>query len=116
MQELKPLAVGNAGGFHRYRLNAASFPAVEKTLRQARQQIHTLVGLAQQERAAIGTDRPASKRATISREPHASNPKLDWLHSVMAKAVLFLALNCYVETQLCHESRPFANRAVRNAG
>ena len=35
---------------------------------------------------------PPSKRATISRRPHASNPKLDWLHSVIAKAVPFLAL------------------------
>jgi hypothetical protein len=35
---------------------------------------------------------PPSNRATISRLPEASNPKLDWLHSVIAKAVLFLAL------------------------
>ena len=31
---------------------------------------------------------PPSKRATISREPQAANPKVDWLHSVLAKAVL----------------------------
>src|SRR5271157_2608017 len=35
---------------------------------------------------------PPSNRATISRFPQALNPKLDWLHSVIAKAVLFLAL------------------------
>src|SRR5881227_2121433 len=35
---------------------------------------------------------PPSNRATISREPQASNPKPDWLHSVIAKAVLSLAL------------------------
>jgi hypothetical protein len=35
---------------------------------------------------------PPSKRATISRDPQASNPKLDWLHSVTVKAVLSLAL------------------------
>src|SRR5260370_12320405 len=35
---------------------------------------------------------PPSKRATISRFPQASNPKPDWLHSVIAKAVLSLAL------------------------
>lgn len=35
---------------------------------------------------------PPSKRATISRLPHASNPKLDWLHSVIAKGRPLLAL------------------------
>src|SRR3982074_1061105 len=35
---------------------------------------------------------PPSNRAMISREPHALNPKLDWIHSVIAKAVLSLAL------------------------
>src|ERR1039457_5130097 len=35
---------------------------------------------------------PPSNRATISREPQASNPKPDWVHSVIAKAVLSLAL------------------------
>jgi hypothetical protein len=35
---------------------------------------------------------PPSKRTTISRLPQASNPKLDWLHSVIAKAVPPLAL------------------------
>src|SRR5260370_13930578 len=35
---------------------------------------------------------PPSNRATISREPHPLNPKLDWIHSVIAKAVLSLAL------------------------
>src|SRR3954447_9080385 len=34
---------------------------------------------------------PPSNWATISREPKASNPKRDWLHSVIAKAVLSLA-------------------------
>src|SRR5438093_6355424 len=35
---------------------------------------------------------PPSNRATISRDPHALNPKLDWIHSVIAKAVLSLSL------------------------
>ena len=35
---------------------------------------------------------PPSNRATISRLPDPSNSKLDWLHSVLAKAVLSLAL------------------------
>src|SRR5260370_14273716 len=35
---------------------------------------------------------PPSNRATISREPHPLNPKLDWIHYVIAKAVLSLAL------------------------
>src|SRR3954451_3516857 len=34
---------------------------------------------------------PPSNWATISREPKASNPKRDWLHSVIAEAVLSLA-------------------------
>jgi hypothetical protein len=42
------------GMFHPDRI-----PAVEKTFRQSTQKIQTLVGLAQQKRAAIGTDRPA---------------------------------------------------------
>jgi hypothetical protein len=50
--------------------------------------METPVGLAQQERAAVGTIVPPSKRATISRDPEGSKPKLDWLHSVIAKAVL----------------------------
>src|SRR5277367_6426922 len=33
---------------------------------------------------------PPSKRATTSRLPQALNPKLDWVHSVIAKAVLSL--------------------------
>jgi len=32
---------------------------------------------------------PPSKRATISRLPDASNPKLVWIHPVIAMAVLF---------------------------
>src|ERR1035438_4762359 len=35
---------------------------------------------------------PPSKRATISRAPQAANPKPDWVQSVIAKAVLSLAL------------------------
>ena len=35
---------------------------------------------------------PPSNRPTISREPQALNPKPDWIHSVIAKAVLSLAL------------------------
>src|ERR1700722_9666545 len=35
---------------------------------------------------------PPSKRATISRFPQASNAKPDWIQSVIAKAVLSLAL------------------------
>src|SRR5690242_4469607 len=35
---------------------------------------------------------PPSKRATISRLPAASNLKSDWIHSVIAKAVLSSAL------------------------
>jgi hypothetical protein len=35
---------------------------------------------------------PPSERATISRFPQALNPKLDWVHSVIAKAVPSLAL------------------------
>ena len=44
-------------------------------------------------RIPVARDRQApSNRATISREPHALKPKLDWIHSVIAKAVLSLAL------------------------
>src|ERR1700681_1866743 len=32
------------------------------------------------------------RRWSVSREPHALNPKLDWIHSVIVKAVLSLAL------------------------
>src|SRR6266699_3498405 len=65
---------------------------VEKTLRQARQQIQTAIGLAQQQCAPAELIVTPSKRAMISREPQASNPKLDSIHSVIAKAVLSLAL------------------------
>src|SRR5580658_10388468 len=42
-------------------LDPIRIPAVEKTLRQPRQQIQALVGLAQQEGATVGTDRAPVK-------------------------------------------------------
>jgi hypothetical protein len=72
--------------------NQVLIPAVQETLRQTRQQIQPLVRPAQQKSARSELIVPPSNRATISRLPEAPNPKLDWLHSVIAKAVLFLAL------------------------
>src|ERR1039457_2266283 len=59
---------------------------------------------------------PPSKRATISREPHPLNPKLDWIHSVIAKAAPFLALTASVETQLCQKERLFASLFCEKCG
>jgi hypothetical protein len=68
-------------------------PAVEKTFRQSTQKIQRLAGLAQQKRIAIGTDRPAVETGynfpLPAGFPQALNPKLDWLHSVIPKAVLW---------------------------
>src|ERR1035441_5028035 len=59
---------------------------------------------------------PPSKRATISREPHSLNPKLNWVHSVIAKAAPFLALTASVETQLCQKERLFASLFCEKCG
>src|SRR5260370_22739394 len=64
---------------------------------------------------------PPSNRATISREPHALKPKLDWIHSVIAKAVLSLALTAVWKLSyamkdgllpIAGEKSGLANRAV----
>jgi GntR family transcriptional regulator/MocR family aminotransferase len=44
--------------------------------------------------------------ATISRLPQASNPKLDWLHSVIAKAVLSLAQTVVWKLSYAIDGRP----------
>jgi hypothetical protein len=68
-------------------LDQILIPPVQKTLCQPRQQLQTFVGLTPPSELIA----PPSKRATIPRLSQASNPKLDWLHSVIAKAVLSLA-------------------------
>jgi hypothetical protein len=97
-------------------LDLVLIPAVEKTFCQAREQVQALIGLAQQERAAIGTDRPAV-------EPGHDFPSSGGFKSEAGLVTLchsegrpFFGSNCCVETQLCHEGRPFANSLVRNAG
>ena len=84
-------------------------PAVEEALCQARQQVEALVGLAQQERAAVGTDRSAV-------ETGHDFPRSQRFKSEAGLATLchsegrpLFGANCCLETQLCHEGRPFAN-------
>jgi hypothetical protein len=64
-------------------------PAVQETRCQPSYQIQPLIALAQPKAPLSDLIVPPSKRATISRLPGPSNPKLDWLHSVMVMAVLF---------------------------
>src|ERR1017187_6186705 len=86
-------------------LHLIRIPAVEKTLRQTGQQIQTLIGLAQQKRAAIRADRPTVETGHDfpSSRRFKSEPGLDTLcHS---KSRPLFGPNCCVETQLCHEGR-----------
>jgi len=73
-------------------LDQVLVPAVQKALRQTGQQIQALVGLGSSNAPPSELIVPPSNRATISREPQSSNSKPDWVHSVIAKAVLSLAL------------------------
>src|SRR6266566_2142717 len=90
-------------------LDQVLIPAVEKTLCQARQQIQTLVGLAQQERAAVGTDRSPVETSHDFPSPAGfkSETRFDTLCHSEGRSLF--GSNCCLETQLCHERRPFAN-------
>src|ERR1039457_7544166 len=79
--------------------------AVEKALRQARQEVQASVGLPQQERAAV-----AGHPATVERgaDPARKMPfKLEFGLATLchSKGRLFLGVNCCLETQLCHDRR-----------
>ncbi len=58
---------------------------------------------------------PPSNRATISSDPQASNPNPDWLHSVIAKAVLCLALTVVSKLSYAMDDG-FCQYSVRHAG
>ena len=90
-------------------LNLLLIPAVQKTLRQARQQIQALVGLAQQQCPAVGTDRaPVESGHDLPRTAgFKSEAGLGTLCHSEGRPLF--GSNCCVETQLCHEGRPFAN-------
>jgi len=90
--------------------------AIEKTLCQARQQIQTLVGLAKQERAAIRADRPAIESGYDFPFPAGFESEAGLVTLCHSEGRLLFGANCCVETQLCHEGRPFANSFVRYAG
>src|SRR5258708_1893599 len=92
-------------------LDLVLIPAVEKTFRQARQQIQALVGLSQQECPAIGTYRSAveSRHDLPLPAGFKSEPRLVTLCHSEGRPLF--GSNWCVETQLCHEGRPFANYA-----
>jgi hypothetical protein len=73
-------------------LDQILIPAVQKTLCQRGSRFRRLSVWRSRNAPPSELIVPPSNRATISRLPQASNPKFDWLHSVIAKAVPFLAL------------------------
>ena len=90
-------------------LDQLLIPPVQKTFRQSRQQIQALVGLPQQQCTAIGTDRAAveSGHDLPRTAGFKSEAGLDTLCHSEGRPLF--GSNCCVETQLCHEGRPFAN-------
>ena len=84
-------------------------PTVEEARSQARQQIEAPVGLAQQKRAAIGTDRSAVEPGHDFPRPQGFKSEAGLATLCHSEGRSFLGANCCVETQLCHEGRPSAN-------
>jgi hypothetical protein len=89
-------------------LHLLLIPAIQKTLRQPRQQIQALVGLAQQKRSPIGTDGAPVKTGQDLPLPAGfkSEAGLDTICHSEGRPLF--GSNCCLETQLCHEGRPFA--------
>jgi hypothetical protein len=89
-------------------LHLLLIPAIQKTLRQPRQQIQALVGLAQQKCSPIGTD--GASVETGHDLPFSAGFKretpLDTICHSEGRPLF--GSNCCLETQLCHEGRPFA--------
>ena len=83
-------------------------PAIEKTFRQTRQKIHPLVGLAQKKGTRVGTDRTAVETSYNLAPPVSFKSKAELVTLCHSEGRLLFGANCCVETQLCHEERPFA--------
>ena len=94
-------------------LHAGLVPSIEETRRKPRQKLQPPVGFPQQQRPSVRADRTSVEAGHHLPRKCAWNPKLDWIHSVIAKAACLLALTACVETQLCHERRLFAIALVR---
>ena len=90
-------------------LDLLLIPAVEKTLRHPGQQIEALVGLAQQQRATIGTDCAPVETGHDLTLPAGFEFEAGLVTLCHSEGRPLFGSNCCVETQLCHEGWPFAN-------
>ena len=93
--------------------DAVGIAAVLKAGRKPRQQIDASIDLAQQQRAAVGADRPAVKLALAWRPECLANEKLDGLHSVTAGLLVFCGDNVFSINVLCRNRQPFPCPLVR---
>jgi hypothetical protein len=82
---------------------------VQKTARQPWQQIQTLIGLAQQECSAVGTDRAPVESGHDLPSPEGFKSETRLVTLCHSEGRSFFGVTACWETQLCHEGRPFAN-------
>ena len=97
-------------------LHSVWVAAVQEALRQARQQIQPLVGLAQLHGASVGADRAAVETGhhlPLSAGFKSETGLVTLCHS---EGRPLFGSNCCVETQLCQMQRLFASSSVRNRG
>ena len=90
-------------------LDQVLVPSVEKTPGQTWEQIQALVGLAQQQRATVGTDRAAIESGHNLPRTAVFKSEAGLGTLCHSEGRLFLGANCCLQTQLCHGRRPFAN-------
>jgi hypothetical protein len=89
-------------------LHHALIPAIEKTLRQARQKIQLLVGLAQKQGAPVRADRSTVESGYDF--PLSAVCKFETRLGTLchSEGLSSFGANCCVETQLCHVEGLFA--------
>jgi hypothetical protein len=84
-------------------------PAVEEAIRQPRQQIEALVGLAQEKRAPIGADRAPVKPGHNFTGTAGFKSEAGLGTICHSESRPLFGVNCCAETQLCHKRAAFAN-------
>jgi hypothetical protein len=90
-------------------LHLGLLSTVQETLRQARQQIQALVGFAQQQGAAVGTDGSPIEAGHDFPPSEGFKSETGLVTLCHSESRSSLGGNCCLETQLCHEERLFAN-------
>ena len=94
--------------FQNRMLHLILIPAIEKAFCQACEQVQALIGLAQQECAAVGTNRPAVEPRHDFSSSGGFKSEAGLVTLCHSEGRPLFGSNCCLETQLCHEGRPFA--------